>query len=192
MKLPSHPLFNPYFELFQTLQTTDHTLQLKIRKKLIWAFSWAIPSPEVIEAICFYSPLVELGAGTGYWAWLLEQKGAEVVAYESEPRQPPHWHSILKGSPEIVSQYSQHTLFLCWPPYDLPMAEQALRFYSGNFLIYIGEWLGRTANSNFHQMLEKEWALEQTLPLPNWPGFSDQVYFFRRSSFAEGQFESQF
>lgn len=180
MSFKSVPVINPYFELFQELQSADPKLQIQLRKKLIWAFSWAIPTDEVISSICQYSPIVELGAGTGYWAWLLEQKGAKVVAFDIEPKQPPQWHSILEGSSEVLSQYSDHTLFLCWPPYDLPMAENALRTYQGEFLIYVGEWLGRTADFKFHELLQSEWKLVQKLSLPNWPGYHDKVYIFKR------------
>src|SRR5688500_10600535 len=111
------PFLNPYLDLYQILSDQSPQLQLLARKKLIWAYSWAIPSLEGIHAISQYSPIVELGAGTGYWAWLLSQVGAQVTAFDHEPLQVPRWHSIEQGDESMVHRYSDRALFLCWPPF---------------------------------------------------------------------------
>ena len=36
-----------------------------------------------------HSPLVEVGAGTGYWAALLRGRGARVFAYDRDPPPAP-------------------------------------------------------------------------------------------------------
>src|ERR1700739_4802017 len=135
----SIPLLNPYDDLFRVLSQRDPEFQLQIRKKIIWAYSWAIPNQNAIEGIIKFSPIVELGAGSGYWAWLLMQAGAEVIALDVEPLQPPLWLIPKRGNAEQVSHYPDHALLLCWPPYESPMAYQALRAYKGRTIIYIGE-----------------------------------------------------
>jgi hypothetical protein len=176
------PLLNPYYEIFKTLSGGEKQHLLNLRKKLIWAYSWAIPSDSAICKLIAYSPFLELGAGTGYWAWLLEQAGARVLAYDSYAEQPPHWHRIEKGGPEVLSQFSTHTLLLCWPPFESSMAFQALQNYSGQTVIYVGEWEGRTADLAFHSALKsREWRLVDELKIPNWPGYSDQIYVFERN-----------
>src|SRR4051794_21992422 len=97
-------LVNPYRELLDQLGRTPAAALPglpAIRKQLIWAFAWAVPSDEAIEEIARHGPIVEIGAGTGYWAWLLAQAGADVLAYDRAPHAPPHWHEVREGGPEI-------------------------------------------------------------------------------------------
>jgi hypothetical protein len=174
------PLLNPYLDLFQVLHDQDPALQLALRKKLIWAYSWAIPSTDALYAIARHSPILELGAGSGYWAWLLRQAGAKVVAFDQEPHSPPQWCPIEKGSAETISQYLNHSLFLCWPPKDASLASDALEQYLGDTVIYVGEWQGRTADSRFHHQLRDDWKTTEEIEIPCWPGFSDRLYIFER------------
>lgn len=47
----------------------------------IWSchiYSYATPSIESIDKLVNYAPLVEIGAGTGYWAYLIEQRGKQL------------------------------------------------------------------------------------------------------------------
>jgi hypothetical protein len=50
------------------------------RRELAARFAWAIPAPAALAAVAEAGPLVETGAGTGYWAALLRELGADVVA----------------------------------------------------------------------------------------------------------------
>ena len=180
------PLLNPYEDLFQLLLGQDPQLFLSsgsissIRKKLIWAYSWAIPNSEGIHAISRYSPLVEWGAGTGYWAWLLSQTGAQVLAFDREPQQRPHWYPIERGSETVLAQYSEHALLMCWPSFESEMASLALDAYQGKSVIYVGEWNGRTADRVFHQKLKTSWKQVNEIEIPRWPGFLDRIFFFNR------------
>jgi hypothetical protein len=173
-------LLNPYLDLYQVLKGEPLELQLAIRKKLIWAYSWAIPSDEALAALKDFSPLIELGAGTGYWAWLLRQAGVDVVAYDLNPMAPPHWTDIEAGDENVVQKYPERTLFLCWPSYQEPMAHQALERYAGQNVAYIGEMNGRTADDAFHQLLREKFQLKREVLIPVWPGYKDCLYIFER------------
>ena len=174
-------LFNPYHDLYQLLRKLPEAERLEARKKLIWAYSWAVPTAEVIYKIAKYSPLIELGSGTGYWGWLITQAGGQIQCLDHQPMQPPCWMEIHHGSPQSISERSEReTLLLCWPPLNNPMSTQSLRSYTGNTVIYIGEWRGRTAEADFHDELETMWNLKETLDIPNWPNFSDRLYIFKR------------
>ncbi|EEY66398.1 uncharacterized protein PITG_03967 [Phytophthora infestans T30-4] len=45
-------------------------------------YSWAIPDERALQIIKHYGPIVEMGAGSGYWARLLQLRGVDVVAYD--------------------------------------------------------------------------------------------------------------
>ena len=49
-------------------------------------YAFATPSPAALDAVVrLRRPIVEVGAGTGYWAALLRARGASVTAYDAEP-----------------------------------------------------------------------------------------------------------
>lgn len=48
-------------------------------------YAFAVPTAAAIEVLKQHSPLVEIGAGTGYWASLLQKAGGDIVALDSQP-----------------------------------------------------------------------------------------------------------
>lgn len=55
--------------------------QFRLRRE----FAYAVPSHDALAILSSLSPVVEIGAGTGYWASLLRARGATVYAYDIEP-----------------------------------------------------------------------------------------------------------
>ena len=55
------------------------------RFELALRYSYVLPESHLLEVISRYSPLVEVGAGTGYWAYLLRSMGVDVIAYDLAP-----------------------------------------------------------------------------------------------------------
>lgn len=139
------------------------------RSQLTKTFAWAIPSPGDIAWIKDVldgqntEDIVEIGAGTGYWAWQLSQSGVDVLAFDVAPLKNDwcggiEYHPVRKGGTEMAGEFAHRALMLCWPPYDVGMAEDALRAYDGDTLIYIGESEGGcTAGDGFFSLREKEW-----------------------------------
>jgi hypothetical protein len=61
---------------------------LPSRETLVREYAWAIPSPDTLEWIVEQlngRGVVEVGAGTGYWAWQLSQLGVDIVAFDTQP-----------------------------------------------------------------------------------------------------------
>ena len=48
-------------------------------------YAFAVPNKAALDELATVSPIVEVGAGTGYWASLLRSQGVDVVAYDSIP-----------------------------------------------------------------------------------------------------------
>lgn len=129
-------------------------------------YSWAIPDENALELIAKHSPngVLEIGAGGGYWAMLLQQRGLDVAAYDPEP--PPgesSWHSgkawtaVHAGDHTVAAEHPTRTLMLCWPSYAQSWAAAALELYQGDTVIYIGEGSGGcTADDRFHALLGHE------------------------------------
>lgn len=160
------------------------------RRALVGKYAWAIPCEAAIQAMLKIGPIVELGAGTGYWAWLLRKRGADVLAFDAEP--PPselnHWHKINdpwikveRGKAGVASDFADHSLFLCWPPYDDEFAADALKAYLGNRIIYVGENQGGcTAADSFFEALERDFVERETVNLPQFDGIHDYLTIYER------------
>jgi hypothetical protein len=52
---------------------------------LIGAYSEAVPTTEALRALQALSPIIEVGAGRGYWARLLSELGCDIVASDLHP-----------------------------------------------------------------------------------------------------------
>jgi hypothetical protein len=154
-------------------------------------YAFAVPTSAALEAIARYSPIVELGAGTGYWAYLLLARGVDIVAYDLAPPDrgpnaykldPRTWTNVQPGGIEVLDRHRDRALFLCWPGYRDSFAHDALAAYAGSRLIYIGEDRGgNTASASFFDQLDVKWTLVERQSLPRWPGANDslQIYYRR-------------
>lgn len=145
------------------LKTYFDAVVLPLRR----AYAWGVPSEDALQAIAeFASPhgIVEVGAGTGYWAHLLEAKGVSVRAFDATPCHGSDlngFHAfkgmgnvlpftrVSAGGAEAAAMYSERTLFLCWPPREADgsgtgerdvamMAADALAHYTGPTVAYVG------------------------------------------------------
>lgn len=153
--------------------------------------AFAKPNDEVIRWMVQFSPIVEIGAGTGYWAKLLTEAGAEVIPYDIAPvglggnkykQMTEDYGNVNVGGSEVVEQYSDHTLFLCWPPYSDPMAYDCLTRYQGDRLIYIGEGRGGcTGGDMFFEELENWTEHECPVDVESFSGLRDHLFMFTRS-----------
>lgn len=154
------------------------------RRRLIKTYAWAIPSQEALEAIAAWSPLVEIGAGTGYWASLLAAMGADVAAYDEAPgfndwTDHAVYHPVSVGTHLAVHSHQDRALFLCWPPMS-DMASLALQAYTGRRLIYAGEYGGCCADDGFFEQIDRGWTEVRALDLPQWWGLNDALWLFER------------
>lgn len=162
-----------------------------LRDVLVRQYAWAIPSTAAIRLIARFSPIVEVGAGTGYWAYLLGLAGADVVAYDAygpaSPfkvngcEEPPYTDVRTAGGAHALAAHPERTLFLCWPSAGGDWADEALRLTRAQHVIFVG-WKDDdvTGSMEFHNRLEREWKLVEQLDIPQWPEMRDRLYVYRR------------
>lgn len=167
------------------------------RRELCQHFSWAVPSPCVIQRLVEIGPILEVGAGTGYWAKCIRDAGGDIVPTDHQgwPRADPNpWHGGAKrhtdvlvfDAMEAVRQFADkpRALMLGWPPYSNDMAEQATLAYlrlGGQTVIYVGEAYGCTATERYERLLSLVFgdSFEEHL-IPQWGGIHDSVRIFHR------------
>lgn len=163
------------------------------RDTLTNLYSFPIPHPDALKWVVDQlqgSSLVEIGAGTGYWASLLSQMGVDVLAYDKFPvdqgantyHRSEAYHPVLQGDASSAALHPERVLYLSWPPYATPMGFEALSAYTGQGLLYCGERHGGcTADDDFFDLLHKEW--EQVAACEShvtWHGIHDELTLYRR------------
>jgi hypothetical protein len=195
---------NPYLREFNKLQpelivTRDYVNSLHATSgttaddRRVWCarrYAFAVPTDAALATLARYAPIVELGAGTGYWAFLLRRRGVDCVAYDLAPPdrmpnpnrfRPLTWTHVEQGDVDALAVHGDRALFLCWPSYREPFADRALAAYAGTTLLYIGEPPdGHTADDAFFAQLDREWLPVEQVALPNWPGTHDTLVVYRR------------
>ena len=180
------------------------------RKSYIQKYAHAIPTRTALNTIASFAPILEMGAGTGYWASLLRAQGVDVLCYDKNPPGQPGsdsnhfheggtcWTEVLQGDDSAIDFHPHHTLLLCWPPPNSDMPVRALTLYRGERFIYIGELpededgylyfthLGKpvrkgiTITPQFFTELRRGWDLLERVELPHWEICLDNLYVFKR------------
>lgn len=91
---------------------------------------FAIPSEAALAAVERHGPVVEVGAGTGYWSAVLQARGVDVVAFDREPPTDAQnsaffsrtFTDVSRGDgckifsePRDSEPLSHRTLLIVWP-----------------------------------------------------------------------------
>jgi hypothetical protein len=170
---------NPYWEIVRQLPSVRDARQgicpdgfareLPVGHHLLTKrYSWAIPSPGDIAwltRILDRRGLVEIGAGSGYWAWQAHQAGIDVIAYE--PTDPSantytdgtEYFALRRDGHAASRHHPDRALLLSWPSDNESWAANALHAYTGDLLIYIGQdQSGHCADDGFFRLLDRRWT----------------------------------
>lgn len=201
-------LVNPYWEEARdALVGDEYDYQFIIksaeaRERCCRMYAWAIPDPASLAFVARHlgTRAIELGAGTGYWAWQLSHLGVDILAYDKFPpdtipnayfapnfkgEEPQGlvttWYPVQQGEPEVLAEHPDRTLFLCWPPYGGSLAHECLQVYRGDRVIFIGEGCGGcTGDDDFFALLDKEWQEIAAHPIQQWRHIHDGITVYER------------
>lgn len=176
---------NEYLQEFNKMRAKSSGVQeqwIHKRKRLVEHYSWAVPNTSAINKITTYSPIVEIGAGKGYWAKLLQDNGATVYPYDIEQHEDS-WTDVYHGGPVSVKEHPDAALLLCWPPYDTDMAVAALsahmHYCDNPSVFYVGEGMGGcTGSDDFHEVLEDNFEKVSMVRIPSYSGVRDNLYHY--------------
>ncbi|XP_032220374.1 uncharacterized protein LOC116603372 [Nematostella vectensis] len=157
-------------------------------------FSFSIPSSTAIdEIINLHMPVISAGAGTGYWEYLLHERGADIVMFDHNKIYPEgmRYLDIQTGGPELLRDHQDRVLLIAWPDNEesSTFGIDCLNNYKGDTIIHIGELLGETFSANpwgqsssrdFQLRLAETFRCVSRVQLPNWPGHMDSLTIWSR------------
>jgi hypothetical protein len=157
--------------------------------RLAQHYAYVFPSDSTLTILAGLGPLVEMGAGTGYWAHRLRSLGVDVVAFDQAPvdgertnRYHPGtrpWAHVEQGDQTVLPGYADRCLFLCWPPLFSSLGD-CLTYYCGDTIAYIGDGGYRTARLD---RLNDGFTKVATVParaLDPYPGVRPQLTIWKR------------
>jgi len=196
-------LYNPYLKNLKKLIDENNNLDIEQLASLLLAhrsdfvsdYSFTIPYYDILNIVAAYSPIVEIGAGSGYWARCLSKIGADVIAYDTFPPGDHNpwewynvnswfddsWYNIIKGDESAAAHHPDRALFMAWPVPMNPMAYNALVNYKtagGRTLIYIGDpHPASSGDEHFYQMLNTHKEIEN-IDLYSWPGIKEKLLIY--------------
>jgi len=188
-------------ELLRSLPWFEPTLveeifYLSLRER----FAYGMLDADTLKTIRQYSPIVYMGAGNGYNAWLLEQLGADILSLDAFPVEEgsnwffntrygfpsgdgKSWTKVQKGDSTSLRGIQNRTLFLCWPPKN-SMAAKCLSAYSGNTLVLVGTKKS-CANTAFFRELERNWEPLYSIKTGVWKSLhTEWLEVYERRQFA--------
>jgi hypothetical protein len=170
---------------------------------------WGLPPDETflvfikkfIEEIKI-DTVIDYGAGTGLWSRILsdclDSKDVNIIAYDIfEPLKNINI-SKQRGFYPVVTKielpiYTNSILMLIWPPYETRMASRAITTFTGNYVIYYGDFMGNplyegkyyTGDKIFHNILETGWELIKAFDpigklIDENGEFNDKIYLYKR------------
>jgi len=171
----------------------DPVASTQLRRDVIPRYAWTVSDPPTLDFVAAHAGPVVIDpmAGTGYWARLLAERGATVLAYDRYAHAPadnhwhrgmPHWTRVIPGEAvdTVAAAGPAVTLLLSWPPYATSDGADALRAYTGNRIVYIGEDGGCTGDDELAKLLDTEWNLVAQHQPVQWWGIRDQVFIYHR------------
>jgi hypothetical protein len=117
-------------------------------------YAYVVPDDRSLSILAELGPIVEMGAGTGYWAYRLRERGVDVLAFDQAPPDGERtnryhaptatWSDVVAADHTSLTQHSDRALFLCWPPLFSSLGD-CLTHYTGNTVALIGDGGHRTA-----------------------------------------------
>ena len=157
------------------------------RQEHIQRFGFAILTGTTVNLLARYQPILEIGAGNGYWCY--EFKRAGVHCHATDPGtwnmyrdQRQHWTDVepITGQ-EAVAKYPDWNILLAWPDFRENWPHEVVGNFKGEFAIYVGTGPGLyTGTEEMHLMLDRDFTIAEDHLIPKFPGMRDSLTVHQR------------
>eukprot|EP01062_Namystynia_karyoxenos_P047900 TRINITY_DN36320_c0_g1_i1.p2 TRINITY_DN36320_c0_g1~~TRINITY_DN36320_c0_g1_i1.p2 ORF type:complete len:251 (+),score=74.55 TRINITY_DN36320_c0_g1_i1:73-825(+) len=163
--------------------------QTYVRHLFVSLYAFAVPTPAAAAACAACGPLLEVGAGSGFWARALRRGGCDVVAADSGEwkrgaeaspllRFRRAWSEVEEqGAAEAAAAHPDRVLLFVWAYPGAQWAAEALRRSRAQRCVVVGD-----PACSADPAQGGVWELERELPLPGFPGIRDSLRVMRRAA----------
>lgn len=151
-------------------------------------FSFALPCKEAMNLIKKYSPILEIGAGSGFWAKMMHNAGIDIVATSINKgayalNKQNYFPVKRMEASRAVKIHPDRNVFVSWVNYGDNWGTIASKnIKKGRHLIVIGEGEGGcTSNDKFFELIYSRHFEEiERLDIPKWYGLHDDLRVYRK------------
>ena len=169
-----------------TLAEVGEILPDSLASAFTWNYGFSIPCLEAVEAVRkLQAPLVEIGAGSGYWSALLRAAGVDILATDpsigSHGFVPGTHHDAAPlTASDAVQRYSDRDVLCSWPSKGADWCREAVSLIKpGRHFIYLGEPRGGLCASDaLFDLLEAEFDLVGQVITPRFERARDGLKIF--------------
>ena len=174
-----------------------------VGQALSMKYAWAVPDNRALKILEAFSPLVEIGGGSGYWCRLLRERGVDILSFDRKVNPRTWWTYVGQGGPNMLENRrvaANRNLFLCYPDDSNPLSIKCLERFTGEYIIHVGELIstgtlsgypqapfGRTSCSEFSVMLQEHFHCLLVADLPRLPFSKDCISVWKRTKWVPGK-----
>lgn len=193
---------NPFYEIYLAEGLGRPAFELdkieddwfeKIRQ-LRRHYAYACPRDTNIQFLSQHGPLLEIGAGKGYWSHLIQLAGGDIVPTDIVKPKDNTWFDgnstftdveIFPSTKAAVEAYPDRTIFLCWPHMDFRFADM-LRAYESHghtTIWFVGESPGNACLSEYCWEEDFEpfgWRYEHIMDVAQFDMLYDDLQIIKR------------
>jgi hypothetical protein len=159
------------------------------RKAFVRAWGYAIPCREAVVALRKLGPLLEIGAGSGYWSAMLRAAGHDAIATDLATGTSAygtlvgeHYDVECLGAVEAIERRPGRDLFCSWPGAGEAWATEAVsRVAAGRSIaLILDDRPEMTGDAALRAFLAAECEVIESVTLPQFPGVCDRLVVYRR------------
>lgn len=153
-------------------------------KKLVAQYSFAVPNYDILMLIArFSNNIVEVGAGTGYWASLLSKLDVQVSAYDTQENDiidySNSYYPVNVNNHEIALKENPNSdLLLVWPDLTASWPIETITSHT-RMVFYVGDYR-LTGGDGFHMILSRKYSLVLRQLTISWQGTNDTLNIYTR------------
>jgi len=152
------------------LATEARQIRNDERGQLTSRYAHACPDLQLITSLASH-PVVELGAGSGYWARLVHDSGGDIAALDNASRSSPMigvWYSVEFGDESRLTEFEDRTLLIVMPGRP-GNADRFVRVWGGERLVVVTRGgFPFAEDPSFHETAISDggWEMVEDRPIP--------------------------
>lgn len=141
-----------------------------------------VPTDQAIQTLVDLGPVLEVGAGNGYWAHVVNENGGDCLPTDLHPQYTggKKWTHVREADGvDAVNDYPNRAVVMCHPSGADRWSERVLDAITTQPFVFIGAWFpGPDANPWFFKRLAENWTLSEEFPIYNWASSHAHGYVF--------------